>query len=115
MLIPAMAKNPLTSEDFQQHILPSQSSKRKISEESSLAQPRSLKKPGRKRAKFVHDDDLDFENKVNNALGRLDKHLLADYLIQKTRQFSEDLSLIELEEQRIAGVCCNSWWRPSIH
>lgn len=63
---------------------------------------RKAKKP--KKAKRADDADVDLENGVNSALGRMDNRLLADYVAQKTKRFESSLSLVELEDKHIPGT-----------
>lgn len=57
-----------------------------------------------KKAKPAQDADVDLENGVNNALGKMDNRLLADYVAQKTKRFESNLSLLELEDKHIPGT-----------
>lgn len=60
-----------------------------------------------KRAKKVRpadDADLDLENGINHALGRMDNRLLADYVAQKTKRFEGNLSIVDLEDKHIPGI-----------
>lgn len=68
----------------------------------SLATKRKAKKA--KRARPAQDTDVDIENGINNALGRMDNRLLADYVAQKTKRFESNLSLIELGDKHIPGI-----------
>lgn len=70
--------------------------------EVTPAARRKAKKP--KKAKPADDADVDLENGVNNALGRMDNRLLADYVAQKTKRFESSLSLVELEDKHIPGT-----------
>ncbi|MCJ1383255.1 hypothetical protein MMC17_006368 [Xylographa soralifera] len=55
----------------------------------------------KKKTMYSINDDLDFENGINSVLGRLNRYLLADYLVQRTKKFAKDLGLAELEEKLI--------------
>ena len=57
-----------------------------------------------KKAKTAEDADVDLENGINHALGRMDNRLLADYVAQKTKRFESNLSLVELEDKHIPGT-----------
>ena len=57
-----------------------------------------------KKAKTAEDADVDLENGINHALGRMDNRLLADYVVQKTKRFESSLSLVELEDKHIPGT-----------
>ena len=69
--------------------------------------PPRFKTSGKKRQKktvpFL-DDNLDSNNGINDTLGTLDRHDLADYLLERTKNSREILSLEELEEKRIPGT-----------
>lgn len=78
--------------------------KRKRDPQQSPSNPKLAKRKRQKRGKNTDDPDIDYERGINSALGRLDRHLLADYLSQKTKQFSDSLSLSELEDKRIPGI-----------
>ncbi|MCJ1421976.1 hypothetical protein MMC32_008343 [Xylographa parallela] len=74
-------------------------------------------KKRRKKTTSLINDDLDFENGINSALGRLNSSLLADYFIQRTKTFAKDLSLVDLDEKRIpvhAVRETGNWQRPRI-
>jgi len=60
-------------------------------------------KPKRQR-RAVEDEEYDIEDGINKSIGRFDQQLLADYVAKKTKRFGQDLSLLELEEQRIPGI-----------
>lgn len=81
----------------------SPSGKRKRYPEQPYSNLKALRKKRQKKGKNTDDSDIDFERGINAAFGRLDRHLLADYLSQKTKQFDDSLSLLELEEKRIPG------------
>ncbi|MCJ1248612.1 hypothetical protein MMC30_005830 [Trapelia coarctata] len=91
----------------------SPSGKRKRDLEQPSSNPKAPKKKRRKRGKHVDDPDIDFERGINGALWRLDGHLLADYLAQKTKQFNDKLGVLELEERRIPAQAIRdtSEWR----
>ena len=60
----------------------------------------------KKRVKTSKQDSrrsFDTDKNIDSALGSLDSQLLADYLVQKVRQYEPDLSLVEIEEKRIPG------------
>lgn len=61
----------------------------------------------KKSPKPQHDDDadLDLEKGINTVIGRFDSRLLADYVVQRTKRFQPDLSLVELEDRHISGLC----------
>ena len=84
--------------------LPPKPLKRQRKTLESESQPKRARRNRNKAPKLVEDEDIDFEHGINNALGELTKHLLADYLALKTKQFTSDLSLVELEERQISGT-----------
>lgn len=57
-----------------------------------------------KNAKPDEDEDLDLERGLNLAIGKLESRLLADYVAQRTKRFSPELSLVELEDRHIPGT-----------
>ncbi|KAK0510118.1 hypothetical protein JMJ35_007512 [Cladonia borealis] len=67
--------------------------------ESTPLRPIKLKKA--KKAKRVEDDNLDLEHGLNLAIGKLDSRLQADYVAQRTKRFSSELSLVELEDRHV--------------
>ena len=68
----------------------------------------------RKKAKIskVHKSnegkDLDLVHGLNLTIAKLDSRLLADYIAKRTKWFSPNLSLKELEEMYISGIFDNS-------
>ena len=84
------------------HTLRSSKRERTCSDTALAVQAPKKKKV--KNSKSDEDRDLDLENSVNTAIGRLDRHLLADYVALKSQQFEKNLSLIELEEKYIPGT-----------
>lgn len=100
-----MSDSASTEEANSQTVLstlsPSGKRKRDLQQPSN---PKAPKKKRQKKGKALEDPDIDFERRLNSALGRLDGHLLADYLSQKTKQFNANLSVLELEDKRIPGI-----------
>jgi len=90
-------------EEGHSRITHSPSGKRKRDPQQPSSNPKAPKKKRQKQRKNTDDPAIAFGRGINAALGRLDKHLLADYLSQKTKQFGDSLSLSELEEKRIPG------------
>lgn len=84
---------------------PSRDTKRKRDDESSpetsVVKPAKPKK--KQKAKQVGNDGLDLASGINLAIGKLDSRLLADYVAQRTKRFSPNLSLVELEDLHIPG------------
>ena len=52
----------------------------------------------------AEDERLDLEHGLNLAIGKLDSRLQADYVAQRTKRFSSELSLVELEDRHIPGT-----------
>ncbi|KAL8772037.1 MAG: hypothetical protein Q9209_002703 [Squamulea sp. 1 TL-2023] len=52
------------------------------------------------------------EGDINPAIGRMDNRLLADYVAQRTKQFSDHLSLVELEDMYVpeSAILDTSEW-----
>ena len=79
---------------------PQSTQKRKRAAESE-AQPTSKRAAKRKKTKApkdIDDEALDADAGVNNALAHMDSQLLSDHLLQRTRRFNNDLSIVELED-----------------
>ena len=75
--------------------------------------PANTHKKRRKKTMSLIDDNLDSENGISSVLGSLDRYRLADYLTQRTKKFSENLSLAQVEEKRVPGIyerCIYSTW-----
>lgn len=82
---------------------PGVSKKRKRDAKSSTAVEKTVKRKKKKKAEAAEDGDLDLELGLNTAIGRMDSQLVADYVAQRTKRFSGDLSLVELEDRHIPG------------
>lgn len=84
----------------------SQITKRKRSTDDNLesAPLRPAKRKKVKKAKRVEDANLDLEHGLNLAIGKLDSRLQADYVAQRTKHFSSELSLVELEDRHVPGT-----------
>ena len=86
---------------------PSRTAKRKRNtgddQEATPIKPAKRKKA--KKAKPDEDENLDLKQGLNLAIGKLDSRLQADYVAQRTKRFSSDLSLVELEDRHIPGKC----------
>lgn len=86
---------------------PPPTSKRKRDDDEEIGVEMKLLKPAkRKRAKIPKpiDEDLDLDQGLNFAIGKLDRHLLADYVAQRHKRFSPGLSIVELEDKHIPGM-----------
>ncbi|KZF24270.1 hypothetical protein L228DRAFT_245179 [Xylona heveae TC161] len=106
-----------------QNIAPAlpESNKRKRDEtvEAAVEEKTSKRSKKRKNKKATSegfaDADLDTENGVNAALGKMDGSLLADYVAQRTKRFEGELSLVELEDRRLPEKAIRdttSWEKP---
>lgn len=63
--------------------------------------------PGRKKFKKtgVDQDESKHQNQgLIPGMAKLDSHLLADYVAQRSKRFAADASLIELVDMRIPGT-----------
>lgn len=68
-----------------------------------------------KKSKSDDDYDLDLDRGLNLTIAKLDNHLLADYVAKRTKRFSPDLSLVELEDRHISETAFHdttSWEKP---
>lgn len=84
---------------------PDVSKKRKRDAQTNETVEKTAKrKKKRKAAAADEDGDLDIELRLNTAIGRMDSQLVADYVAQRTKRFSGDLSLVELEDRHIPGT-----------
>ena len=70
---------------------------------SEEAQPPQASKR-KKRSEAFEDSALDLKLHVNRNIAMMDGRLLADYVAQRTRRFTSDLSLIELGDQYLPGI-----------
>lgn len=71
-----------------------------------VAAVRPVKKAKRRKARpstQVQDLDLDLERRLNLAIGKMDRGLLADYIAKCTKRFRSELSAVELEDLHIPG------------
>ena len=78
--------------------------KRSIDDNFETAPPKSVKRKKVKSKKRVEDENLDLEHGLNLAIGKLDSRLQADYVAQRTKHGSSELSLVELEDRHIPGM-----------
>lgn len=77
---------------------------RSTDDNSESAPLRPAKRKKVKKAKRVEDENLDLEHGLNLAIGKLDSRLQADYVAQRTKHFSSELSLVELEDRHVPGI-----------
>lgn len=54
-------------------------------------------------AEHITTETRETDSNINTAIGKMDNHLLADYVAQRTKRFGEDLSLVELEDMHVPG------------
>ena len=78
--------------------------KRDEGENGDLSVEKAVKKKETRRSKFGNDEYLDIEQGLNTAIGRLDGHMLADYVAQSENRFGQDLSSVEIEDRCIPGI-----------
>ena len=76
--------------------------KRSVDGGRELRPSKSAKLKKGKRKKPGEYESLDLEQ-LNLAFGELDSRLLADYVAQRTKYFSSELNLVELEDRAIPG------------
>ena len=71
----------------------------------STGSKRATKKKRSKASKahMLDNENLNVNEGINFAIGRLDSRLLADYVAQRTKRFMPDLSVVELEDQYLSG------------
>jgi protein CMS1 len=81
------------------------SKKRKRGANLGRSAKKAAKKSKSKQAKADDDDEIDTELGINKAFSHMDNQLLADYVAQRTRKYESDLSLVELEDKYIPGMC----------
>lgn len=77
--------------------------KRIVDNRDEVASSKPVKRKKSKKVKYENDDNLDLELGLNLAIRNLDSRLLADYIAQRTKRFSQNLSLVELEDLHISG------------
>ena len=82
---------------------PDASKKRKRDAKTSNTVDKTVKRKKKRKADTTEDGDLDTDLGLNKAIGRMDSQLVADYVAQRTKRFSGDLSLVELEDRHIPG------------
>jgi len=82
---------------------PGVSNKRKRDDKSSNTVEKTVKRKKKRKAEAAEDGDLDVDLGLNTAIGKMDSQLFADYVAQRTKRFSGDLSLVELEDRHIPG------------
>ena len=75
-----------------------QKRKRATESDAQSTSKRAAKRKKTKAPKDIVDDALDEELGVNHALAHMNSQLLADHLLQRTKRFHDDLSLVELED-----------------
>ena len=93
------ANNPDSREPFQ--LL---KRKRDVRETENSPAKKAAKRKKLKISKPGDHDGLDVEQGLNTAVGKLDSHLLADYVAQRERRFGQDLTSVEIEDRHIPGT-----------
>lgn len=89
--------------------------KRSVDDENhELTVKAPAKRKKSKKAKLDEDENLDLKKGLNLAIGKLDSRLLADYVAQRTKRFSTDLSLVELEDRHIPGIFGSEYYSRSM-
>ena len=83
---------------------PTTKRKRSTDDNSETAPLKPAKRKKVKKAKRVEDENLDLEHGLNLAIGKLDSRLQADYVAQRTKHCSSELSLVELEDRHVPGI-----------
>ena len=78
--------------------------KRNTNDNSEGTPLRPIKRKKAKKAMRAEDENLDLEHGLNLAIGKLDSRLQADYVAQRTKRFSSELSLVELEDRHVPGT-----------
>ena len=78
--------------------------KRNTDDNFETAPLKPAKRKKVKNAKRVEDENLDLEHGLNLAIGKLDSRLQADYVAQRTKHCSSELSLVELEDRHVPGM-----------
>lgn len=101
---PSTSESPQTANVASSQLHP-QTSKRKRAEggDGEGVARKSLKRKKSKKAKQTDDENLDLHLGLNLAIGKLNSPLLADYVAQRTKRFSPNLSFVELEDLHITG------------
>ncbi|TGO40955.1 hypothetical protein BHYA_0029g00650 [Botrytis hyacinthi] len=69
----------------------------------------------KKKHSSFNDEDIDVEAGLNNAIAKMNDHLIVDYVASQTRRFESDLSSVELEDRYIpvsAVQDTTSWTKP---
>jgi protein CMS1 len=76
-------------------------SKRALKRQKLKASGKKYKKPA--AAVDPMYADIDEENQINPAIGKMDVGLLADHVSRQTKKFEPELSVVELEDRRVPG------------
>ena len=72
--------------------------------DKTLFSDKSLFKISKRQRACPEDQQRsDFDHDVKVTIGRMDTHLLADYVTQHTKRYQTELSAAELEDLRIPG------------
>ncbi len=78
--------------------------KRSTDDKFETAPFKPAKRKKVKKPKRIEDENLDLEHGLNLAIEKLDSRLQADYVAQRTKHCSYELSLVELEDRHVPGI-----------
>ena len=101
-------------EGFSDSASPPRSSKKRKHDAPSKEDKKSSKRRKTKKPKDVEDEALDVDLGVNHAIAHMDSRLMADHIAQRTKRFRPELSLVEVEDVHIPGLCCRVWEKGCI-
>jgi protein CMS1 len=96
-------------EGFSDSGSPPPSSKKRKHDAPSKEDKKSSKRRKLKKQKDVEDEALDVDLGVNHAIAHMDSRLMADHIAQRTKRFRPELSLVEVEDVHISGLCYRVW------
>jgi protein CMS1 len=80
--------------------LPSTTSPRKRKRSGASISEQQLRK---RNHSTTENEEIDLTMGINRIFARMNNHLLADYVAQRTRKFEDDLSPVERDDRYIAG------------
>lgn len=92
-------------EGFSDSASPPPSSKKRKQDAPSNEDKKSSKRRKSKKPHDVDEDALDVDLGVNHAIEHMDSRLLADHIAQRTKRFRPELSMVEVEEVHVPGLC----------
>ena len=79
------------------------SQKRKISTQDYKFTDQGPKAKKQRKSKTEINETSYVDQGINTAIGKMDGHLLADYIVQSTRRFGKNMSPVEFEDNHISG------------